>query len=109
MIFTPCTELFTSPSRVEELVTIRLSEVGPFLGGRPLAVALRERVLGAIAASDNVVVDLTGVQAMSPSFADELFGKLDPALWANQRIRLTGEPGLTAMVQVMVQRRASAG
>jgi hypothetical protein len=52
---------------------ISLTEQGPDLSGRERGLAIRESVdLGA----QEVIFDLYGVETVSPSFADELFGKL---------------------------------
>jgi STAS-like domain of unknown function (DUF4325) len=52
---------------------ISLTEQGPDLSGRERGLAIRESVdLGA----QEVVFNLYGVETVSPSFADELFGKL---------------------------------
>lgn len=55
-------------------------EFGPVLTGRAEAAHLRVTLEGAASRGDVVTVDLEGVLTMSPSFADELFAKLDPAL-----------------------------
>ncbi len=104
MTTTPCTaeSIASVPPEV-----VRLAEVGPFLGGRPLARALREHVESA-ARRSGVVVDLTGVQAMSPSFADELFAKIEPALWHTHRVELVhADLHLQPMVEQMVARRTN--
>jgi hypothetical protein len=88
-------------------VTIRLADATPLLGGRPLAAAFREMVVQR-AATGNVVVDLEGIEAMSPSFADELFAKLDPALLSSGRVTIHAGPRFEALVQVMIQRRAGS-
>jgi uncharacterized protein DUF4325 len=46
------------------------------LGGRDLAKEIRADVVRRVEAGEEVVIDLEGVLAVSPSFADELFGKL---------------------------------
>ena len=51
-------------------------DVGPVLTGRAVAALLRARVEEAVRDGDSVVVDFRGVEAVSPSFADELFAKL---------------------------------
>lgn len=56
---------------------IKLAERhGPVLTGRGLAEEVRTEAESLVQAGDQVVIDLAGVQAVSPSFADELFGKL---------------------------------
>lgn len=56
---------------------MRLAEEhGEVLGGRVLGEQIRVEVVRQIKAGGTVVLDLAGVQAISPSFADEIFGKL---------------------------------
>ncbi|HEX4305289.1 MAG TPA: STAS-like domain-containing protein [Solirubrobacterales bacterium] len=50
--------------------------LGPVLGGRDVAEKIRLQIEGEVAAGENVEIDLEGVIAVSPSFADELFGKM---------------------------------
>jgi hypothetical protein len=52
---------------------ISLTDLGPDLSGRELGESIRNRVA---ADTEEVVFDCEGVETMSPSFADELFGKL---------------------------------
>jgi|SRR5215467_14970173 len=51
-------------------------ELGPVLAGRNVAASLRDRVEAALGRGEEVLLDFDGVDAMSPSFADELFAKL---------------------------------
>lgn len=60
----------TSSSQKQE---ISLTELGPDISGRERGLAIRERVKDGM---DEVVFDCDGIETMSPSFADELFGKL---------------------------------
>jgi hypothetical protein len=56
---------------------MRLAEEhGDVLGGRDLAAEIRKEVVRRVDAGEEVVIDLDGVLTVSPSFADELFGKL---------------------------------
>lgn len=61
-----------------EITMIRLVErVGPVLAGRADARALREEILAESRRTGApVVIDLADITTISPSFADELFGKL---------------------------------
>lgn len=61
-------------------------ELGPVLAGRSLAEALRNRI-EELASREHVVVDFEGVEAVSPSFADEIFAKLPPELVESGRVR----------------------
>ena len=64
-----------------EFLSVRLAEEhGSVLAGRDLAKAIRRDVVGRVEQGEDVVVDLAGVVAISPSFADELFGKLPAAV-----------------------------
>lgn len=76
------------------ILTIRpAEELGPVLTGRTVAQTLRHRIEEAASASDSqVIVDLTGVAAASPSFADELFAKLPRHLLDSGRIRFENVP-----------------
>lgn len=56
---------------------IRLADTyGPVLTGRHLATGIRTEVEELLRHEDHVTIDLRGVEAMSPSFADEILGKL---------------------------------
>ncbi|HTA33714.1 MAG TPA: STAS-like domain-containing protein [Solirubrobacteraceae bacterium] len=57
----------------ENIQTIHLSELGPDLSGRTRGETIRGLVEPGVT---EVVFDCTGVESMSPSFADEVFGKL---------------------------------
>ncbi len=94
----------------EDVVTIRLADTGQLLGGRPLAAQLRQHVTET-AAAHAVIVDFEGIQAMSPSFADELFAKLDQQLLETGRVQLRdADSQFKALVDVMItQRRRAAG
>lgn len=76
-------------------------EAGPVLAGRVTAVALRQRIEGLVLEGDDVIIDLQGVQAISPSFADELFGKLPVA--ARERITFQGASGFLSDVARMAR------
>jgi hypothetical protein len=52
---------------------IRLGELGTVISGRELGKAIRE---GIDVRAKEVVFDCEGIDSMTPSFADELFGKL---------------------------------
>lgn len=62
------------------MATIRpADELGAVLAGRSQAARLRSR-LEKMALHESVTIDFAGVLAVSPSFADELFGKMDSGL-----------------------------
>ena len=63
-------------------------ELGSILAGRKVAASLRDRVEAALARGETVWLDFEGVDAMSPSFADELFAKLSVRLGTgNDQVR----------------------
>lgn len=67
---------------------VRLADqLGPVLAGRELARELRGDIVDRVARGEDVEIDLAGVQAVSPSFADELFAKL-PAT-TGDKVRFT--------------------
>lgn len=53
-----------------------VEEHGEVLGGRVLGQEIRAKVVRLVEAGEVVTLDLDGVLAVSPSFADEVFGKL---------------------------------
>jgi hypothetical protein len=68
---------------------IRLvDEFGPVLAGRGRATQMRKEIEALAGRGDEIIVDLEGVEAISPSFADELFGKLPVAI--GERISFEG-------------------
>ena len=58
------------------MVTFAFREIGENLGTRPLGAKAREQLLPLIEANDCVVLDFTGVNVVSNSFADECIAKL---------------------------------
>jgi anti-anti-sigma regulatory factor len=84
-------------------------ELGPVLAGRGLATTLRERVEGALASGDAVVIDFEGVEAMSPSFADELFAKLGVTL-DDERLRFENlDDDLRSLARFVIEGRSESG
>lgn len=70
-------------------ITITPSEDhGAQLVGRTAGARLRATIVSA-ASAGTVVVDLAGIEAISPSFADELFGKLPSELVTARRVRFS--------------------
>lgn len=63
-----------------------MKDLGAELVGRSAGARLRERIVHS-ARTGLVVVDLAGIEAISPSFADELFGKLPRDLVRSRRVR----------------------
>jgi hypothetical protein len=65
---------------------------GAVLGGRSLGETIRAEVLEQLSHGENLVVlDLDGVEAVSPSFADEVFGKLQAEVGDRLQIINVGE------------------
>ena len=58
------------------MVTFNFKEFGENLGTRPLVKRVREQLLPMIEQNDCVVLDFTGVDVVSHSFADECIAKL---------------------------------
>ena len=58
------------------MVTFSFREYGQNLGTRPLGKRVREQLLPLIEQNERVVVDFTGVDVVSNSFADECIAKL---------------------------------
>jgi anti-anti-sigma regulatory factor len=83
-----------------------VDEQDSVLTGRGCAARLRERIQQAAGQGDDVVVDLEGVETISPSFADELFAKLDPELLESGRVRFENMPdGVEPLVRFVVGNR----
>jgi hypothetical protein len=90
---------------------IRPAELfGPVLAGRGVASHLRDRIEDALAQEQLVVVDLEGVEAMSPSFADELFAKLPPGAVEQGRVRFEHlTPALEPLARYVIAHRSGKG
>jgi hypothetical protein len=58
------------------MVTFSFREYGENLGTRPLGQRVREQLLPLIVQNECVVLDFTGVNVVSNSFADECIAKL---------------------------------
>jgi anti-anti-sigma regulatory factor len=88
---------------------IRLAaRFGPVLAGRPQAFVVRQEIESETRAGNEVVVDLEGVITMSPSFADELFGKLATEVRSGQ-VRFEHLSGhLASVAQTAAAGRGSA-
>lgn len=63
--------------------------LGNVLTGRAQAHVLRGEILDCLQDERQVVIDLSGVDAMSPSFADEVFAKLADEIAAG-RVQFEG-------------------
>lgn len=58
------------------MVTFRFREYGENLGTRPLGKRVREQLMPLLEQNERVVLDFTGVNVVSNSFADECIAKL---------------------------------
>lgn len=58
------------------MVTFSFREYGENLGTRPLGKRVREHLLHTMEQNERVVLDFTGVNVVSNSFADECIAKL---------------------------------
>jgi anti-anti-sigma regulatory factor len=91
-------------------MTIRLAdEFGGVLLGRGNAERIRNRIENAARSTDElVIVDFERVITVSPSFADELFAKLDPTLRQSGRVEVRGmSPALESIARYVVAGRPS--
>lgn len=83
-------------------MTIRLAdEFGAVLAGRGSAERIRSQLEHAARdTTEHIVLDFEGVITVSPSFADELFAKLDPAVRKSGHVEVRGMgPGLKSIAR----------
>ena len=77
--------------------TIKLvDEFGQLLSGRTAGSAFRERLEASASGGETFIVDFEGVVAVSPSFADEIFAKLDRSLVDSGAISFINMPNSVA-------------
>jgi len=82
---------------------------GTVLASRALAARLREQVEEQ-ANLHPVQISLSGVETVSPSFADELFAKLDPQLLESGRVSFIDvHPDVDAITKTVMGRRSQNG
>jgi hypothetical protein len=88
------------------LMMFRLADdFGSVLTGRSRAKELRERV-EAQARQGSVVLDFEGISTVSPSFADELFAKMDPQLLDQHVVRFEHvATGIEAIAKYVISAR----
>jgi hypothetical protein len=92
---------------VETMSMRPADELGPILASRSRALELRNRLEAELSAGGIAVLDFDGVDAMSPSFADELVAKLPENLRGHlQLINLSDD--LQALVDVVSVSRAKS-
>ncbi len=70
----------SSAERSPEFKTIRPADRKSFAGSRDFGIEIRTRIQEALNEGRRVELDLSGVEDMTPSFADECFGKLSEEL-----------------------------
>jgi anti-anti-sigma regulatory factor len=87
---------------------IRLAdEFGNVLVGRSTAERIRLRIEESAHGSEPVVLDFEGIITVSPSFADELFAKLEPELRQSGQLELRSmSPALESIARFVVAGRA---
>jgi hypothetical protein len=95
----------------QQVTMLRLADdFGPVLTGRFLAEDLRRRIEEFVSSGDEVVLDFAGIEAMSPSFADELIAKLPQDALASNAVRFEHlDEDLRALVRFVVEARRSNG
>ncbi|MEX1140982.1 MAG: STAS-like domain-containing protein [Thermoleophilaceae bacterium] len=82
-------------------------DLGPVLTGRTAAARLREEIERELAADGEVTIDLEGVEAISPSFADELFAKLPREALSSGRVRFEHlDPSDSALARFVMAGRS---
>lgn len=93
---------------------IRPADQKAFAGTRDFGIVIRTLVEAALKEHGGAVVDLAGVADMSPSFADECFGKLAEQLGAEafaSTVIISGgaefKPLIDGVVRLRLQRRKS--
>jgi hypothetical protein len=85
---------------------LRLAEQhGPVLSGRVVAMKLRSDLEYELGHNGVAVLDFEGVEAISPSFADELFNRLVDQL-GEDRVEFANLNEHLRTVAMMVRRRA---
>jgi hypothetical protein len=93
----------------EDLMIRPADELGSVLSGRFEAEELRSRIEGAAESGQRVVVSFEGVEAVSPSFADELFAKMSAALLETGRVKFVDlDDDLLAIARFVAEGRTPA-
>jgi hypothetical protein len=85
---------------------IRLAdEVGPVLTGRTVGARVRERIGACVLRGESVVVDFEGVEAISPSFADEMFARVPAEAVESGQVRFANLDDELLMIARLMSRR----
>ncbi len=91
------------------MVEFKFIEYGTDFGTRDMGQKLRQKLLALISAGDKVVLDFTGVNVVSNSFADECIAKLLLEMPLDELKRHTTFRGLNPLAErsvlVALQRR----
>lgn len=91
------------------MVEFRFIEYGTDFGTRDMGQKLREKLLPLIKSNDKIVLDFTGVNVVSNSFADECIAKLLLEMPLDELKRHTTFRGLNPLAErsvlVALQRR----
>jgi len=75
---------------------------------RDQGATLRALILSMLESREALTIDMSGVKALTPSFADEFFGGLDSALGAefSRRVRVRcAQPAWKRLIQVAIGHR----
>ncbi len=88
---------------------LRLCETGKILGSRATGEQVRSQVEVWLQAGERVILDFEGVEMATPSFVDELVGKLF-RVWGPQALRgqlriVNASPQTRALIRRMVDAR----
>ena len=91
--------------------SFNLAKYGPQLLTRELGIAIRADVATLLAKGSKVEVDLTGIEDLTPSVADEVFGKIAEALGKDRFDRYVnfsgGSPLLKRLIEFVISSRFS--
>jgi hypothetical protein len=79
---------------------------GAVLAGRAEAISLRESLAHELAENGVVVLDFAGVETVSPSFADELFGRFVDSV-GEDRVRFENLNAHLLAIASMIRRDRS--
>lgn len=91
-----------SISRTDNGYSVSLADWGPDLSGRTLGASIREEVIDL---SPEVLFDCEGIESMSPSFADEVFGKLASSPKRPHISVVNAEPAVLSAIRFAVSER----
>lgn len=81
---------------------------GAVLAGRTQAISLRESLVRELDETGVVVLDFAGVETVSPSFADELFGRFVDSV-GEDRVRFENlNPHLLSIARVVRRDRSAS-